>query len=104
MAPGRCHRAVQGEDMVVRFLLMMAVGASLAGMLLHPPAAKAVPCEHRSEAHVADHGGLAADSAWHVANGQLPTCGDGGGSTQRAEEPRDSDEGKSRYCRKRWFC
>lgn len=58
-------------------------------------------CEVRSAAHSAEHGGLAADSAWHVAHGQLPTCE---GSDPEHHEDNDSDESKSRYCRKHWYC
>lgn len=71
--------------------------------------AHASPCEVRSAAHIAKHGGLAADSAWHVANGELPTCGEERTYSAPASQEDDraqqrSDEGKSRYCRKRWFC
>jgi len=60
-------------------------------------------CEVRSEAHYEKHGGLVADSAWHVSRGELPTCQ----PSERQEASRDKSEDgdkKSRYCRKRWFC
>ena len=62
-------------------------------------------CEVRSPAHYEQHGGLKADSAWHVANGELPTC-DGDGSPKAESSRYDSDEPgkKSRYCRKKWWC
>ncbi|AJD82493.1 hypothetical protein SHEEN_75 [Mycobacterium phage Sheen] len=65
--------------------------------------AEGSPCVHRSAAHVAEHGGLAADSAWHVAHGQPPTCGD---EDKPASTPRDDrdDDNKSRWCRKHWYC
>lgn len=59
-------------------------------------------CEPRSAVHVAEHGGLTADRAWHVAHGERPTCG-GSGSGARASGDKD-DDGKSRYCRRHWFC
>lgn len=92
-------------------ILAGLVGAALIG---NAPAviaeASAVPCEHRSAAHSAEHGGINADSAWHVAHGQLPTC-DAGETTSPAPTPvpvqgddqTDTDE-KSRYCRHRWYC
>lgn len=33
-----------------------------------------VLCEVRGPAHYEQHGGLKADSAWHVAHGERPTC------------------------------
>ncbi len=50
-------------------LVMAAVACYLA------PDSHAAGCAERSAAHIAEHGGLYADSAWHVANGELPTCG-----------------------------
>ena len=61
-------------------------------------------CEYRSAKHVAEHGGLAADSAWHVANGELPTCDvDSGQKAKRGGGSKD-DKRKSRFCRKKWYC
>ncbi len=59
-------------------------------------------CEVRLPSHYEAHGGRAADSAYHVLHGELPTC-------EPEESPgyvssSDESEGKSRYCRKRWFC
>lgn len=60
------------------YRLVMALSATLTGFWLlvgTPAPAEASPaCEHRSAAHVAEHGGLQADNAWHVSHGQLPTC------------------------------
>lgn len=89
--------------LAVLFVVIYLAAANAA------PEAKAVPCEVRSAAHIAKHGGLAADSAWHVANGELPTCGEERTYSAPASQEDDraqqrSDEGKSRYCRKRWFC
>lgn len=64
----------------------------------------AAPCEHRSAAHIAEHGGLAADSAWHVAHGDLPTCGEASSTADRDTNRDNDNEGKSRYCRKHWIC
>lgn len=46
------------------FDLVLAVGLWFTG----------TPCEPRSAAHVYEHGGITADSAWHVAHGELPSC------------------------------
>lgn len=90
-----------------RVVLAAAVFAGFAaygGMASAP--ADAAPCEHRSAAHVAEHGGLAADSAYHVAHGELPTCGNGerkaSSETKNNDKPKSDD--KSRYCRKHFFC
>ncbi len=68
-------------------------------------------CEVRSDAHIESHGGLAADSAWHVANGELPTCDPEGAvkapgrAVDRSfDSERWGDGSKSRFCRKKWFC
>ena len=71
-------------------------------------------------AHAAEHGTtVAADSRWHVRRGELPTCGhenDGQRASDEREDRRDrseyrpskkrwfNDDGKSRFCRKRWWC
>lgn len=31
-------------------------------------------CEHRSQAHIDAHGGLKADSLFHMQHGEFPTC------------------------------
>jgi hypothetical protein len=64
-----------------------------------------VLCEVRAEAHYEAHGGLVADSLYHVAQGERPTCG--AEESPKAESSQyDSDPPgkKSRYCSKRWFC
>ena len=68
-------------------------------------------CEVRSQAHIAEHGGLAVDSSWHVARGERPTCGDEAPQQEPRREESAGDRqgdndsgGKSRYCRKHWFC
>lgn len=43
--------------------------------LVHPAPAQAdATCEYRTTAHALEHGGQVADSAWHVAHGDRPTC------------------------------
>lgn len=80
---------------------------ALSGFLWFTPLQ--VTCEHRSAVHVAEHGGLAADSAWHVAHGDLPTC-DTSASEPYTHERLDSSSDekgkgkKSRFCRRHWFC
>lgn len=92
-------------------LALAVIVGNAPGIIAEASAAPA--CEHRSDTHIAEHGGLAADSAWHVAHGDLPTCDPGQASEteqrhERAEyqsEPQDrGDRGESRYCRERWYC
>ncbi|QFG12584.1 hypothetical protein PBI_TOAKA_85 [Mycobacterium phage Toaka] len=58
-------------------------------------------CEVRSAAHIAEHGGLLADSSYHVQHGELPTCDTSDQARQGDEPQRDK---KSRFCRKKWYC
>lgn len=59
----------------------------IVGIMFTLAEANADPaCERRSAAHVAEHGGIAADSAYHVAHGQLPTCNP---DKQQASRPKD---------------
>jgi hypothetical protein len=89
----------------VRFLALLATLGALTGAALVPaPEASAVPCAPRSAAHVAEHGGMAEDSRWHVANGQLPTCNEEASSARENDNPDRDRDGKSRYCRRHWFC
>lgn len=108
--------------LLLRFIIFLNLLALLLLMAFMPWPANAAPlCEQRTAAHIAEHGGLAADSAWHLANGDLPTCGGqeqtrsndrtgveetrrGGGSDQSGPKWNDDDEPKSRYCRKHFFC
>ncbi|QBP31098.1 hypothetical protein SEA_REFUGE_80 [Mycobacterium phage Refuge] len=91
---------------MTRILSAMTLIAALAVAILvlsGAPAAHAGPlCEHRSEAHIAQYGGLLKDSADHVARGELPTCDPNPESSQDDSQP--DDDSKSRYCRKRWYC
>ena len=80
---------------------MMGLGLGFA----FSPTAQAVACEHRSEAHQLEHGGFTADNAWHVLHGDLPTCKvESNSNSSRKDGDVSQDEGKSRFCRKRWFC
>ncbi|AEJ93443.1 site-specific recombination directionality factor RDF [Mycobacterium phage Benedict] len=92
-------------------LLLTLVVLVLATILLSLPGviveASAAPCIPRSETHVTKHGGLKADSAWHVANGELPTCDSRShrsDTEKSSSEDTHDDERKSRFCRKRWWC
>ena len=92
----------------MKLTVFLAALAALGAMALADPGeVSAAPCEYRTGSHVAEHGGLKADSAWHVAHGDLPTCG-AENTSHRASESEESydsdDDGKSRYCRKRWYC
>ncbi|QFG08674.1 hypothetical protein PBI_VANISOA_82 [Mycobacterium phage Vanisoa] len=85
-------------------LLTTALVAGMVGAGLvagSGPASAAPLCEVRSSAHIAEHGGLMADSAYHVAHGDLPTC-DTSDSARQGDKPREDN--KSRFCRKRWYC
>ncbi|AEL17737.1 hypothetical protein CUCO_69 [Mycobacterium phage Cuco] len=65
-------------------------------------------CSPRSEKHVTEHGGFRADSMWHVAHGELPTCepksADRKGSHKDSRKNEDEKDSKSKFCRKHWFC
>ncbi|QBP30563.1 hypothetical protein SEA_CHARM_82 [Mycobacterium phage Charm] len=65
-------------------------------------AASPLTCEVRSNAHVAEHGGLLADSSYHVSHGELPTCD--GSQDQARKGGDDNRDNKSRFCRKKWYC
>lgn len=87
--------------------LISALSAIMLASVLPAPTASAGPlCEPRAAEHAREHGmSVKADSRWHVENGELPTCGtesSSGNFTNRDSGSRD--EGKSRYCRKHWFC
>lgn len=89
----------------LRFLALLATLGALTGAALVPaPEADAMPCAHRSAAHVAEHGGTAADSRYHLAQGELPTCGDEASSARENNHRDKDDDGKSRFCRRHWFC
>ncbi|AFU20704.1 hypothetical protein SEA_CHUPACABRA_80 [Mycobacterium phage Chupacabra] len=97
--------------MTARIVTALIAPALLAiGVLVGTPEASAGPaCEARGAAHVERYGGLAKDSADHIARGELPTC-DPYAEQQREPErkashdnDRDRDR-KSRFCRKHWFC
>ncbi|AFQ97389.1 site-specific recombination directionality factor RDF [Mycobacterium phage Rebeuca] len=91
-----------------RGLAALLGAALLAGGLGIAPASAAPLCEHRGAAHVERYGGLAKDSADHIARGELPTC-DPYAEQSREPKARDNDndrdrDRKSRFCRKHWFC
>ena len=49
-------------------------------------------CEHRSAEHAAQaHTTREGDSRWHVAHGQLPTCGLDDQKQEKHDESNDSD-------------
>jgi hypothetical protein len=82
-------------------LVMAAVACYLA------PDSHAAGCAERSAAHIAEHGGLYADSAWHVANGELPTCGgnaEASRSYQNNTRSNNNYDNDSRFCERRWWC
>lgn len=62
--------ARRAAAVAIAALISFPVNATEFAPLAHAGA----DCANRGEAHIEQHGGLAADSAWHVAHGQLPTC------------------------------
>ncbi|UJD20917.1 hypothetical protein SEA_ZIMMER_79 [Mycobacterium phage Zimmer] len=91
---------------MTRILSSMVMIAALAVAILvlaGAPAAHAGPlCEARGQAHIDKHGGLLKDSADHVARGERPTCDPNPESSQ--DDSSHDDGGKSRHCRKHWYC
>lgn len=97
-------------------VLLALVGAVTAPA---PASAEAMPCLHRGRQHVVQHanGNVDADSRWHVLHGEPPTCEPGRSSDTESWEQRQDkidrerhrrsigqDDGKSRYCRRHWYC
>jgi hypothetical protein len=60
-------------------------------------------CEVRGAAHYERHGGLKADSDWHVAQGERPTC-DGDNSSADSSRQSDDDPGVWRRDRAGFHC
>lgn len=86
------------KGLTVNRLKMAVIGPSfVAGALLGaawmstPDAHAAIDCEVRSAAHVAEHGGMAADNAYHIAHGQRPTCDGSSQSTSNDDSRRNDD-------------
>ena len=79
-------------------------GALAAAVITYAPEASAMPCVHRGIAHQAEHGGFAVDSAWHVANGELPTCDSSEPVADNDYQDNDNREDNSRFCERHWFC
>ncbi|QLF84465.1 hypothetical protein SEA_TOPANGA_73 [Mycobacterium phage Topanga] len=88
------------------------IAASLVGLgavVGIAPASAGPLCEHRGAAHVERYGGLAKDSADHIARGELPTCDPYAEQSRERKASHDNDndrdrDRKSRFCRKHWFC
>lgn len=97
----------------------LASFVAVGSMLLASPEASSSPltCEHRSAAHLAEHGGKAADDAYHISRGELPNCDDEA-PPERRNDNSDANDGidpptrhqdnaddeKSRYCKRHFFC
>lgn len=93
-------------------------GAVLAlGLFLAAPGigtAQAVPlvgCEHREPGHVDKHGGQLVDDEYHRSRGESVTCvpaetdtGSGSDETHKRPDNDNQAEGKSRYCRRHFWC
>ncbi|AVP41929.1 hypothetical protein SEA_JSQUARED_87 [Mycobacterium phage Jsquared] len=86
---------------IILLLVLAVVLGNAPGIIAE---ARSAPlCEYRSAAHIAEHGGKVADDAWHIAHGGLPSCDESPRRETRQGESKP-DEGKSRFCRKRWYC
>lgn len=56
-------------------------------------------CEYRAPSHYEAHGGLKADSLWHMQQGELPTCNPDGSpvfASRDDSEPWSDDPGSYR--------
>ena len=82
----------------------LVAGALFGAVLVGAPEASAAPCTARSEAHIAEHGGVIADDAYHISRGELPNCRVDERSRREPKFSEDDSESKSRYCSRRWFC
>lgn len=51
-----------------------------------------VICEHRSNAHIQRHGGMDADSSWHIAHGERPTCDKSNPDHKTSDDPRHDND------------
>lgn len=95
---------------VVRLVAALVIALGTVALAPVGIAGAGPVCEHRSAAHIERHGGLTADSAWHVRHGQRPTCGadeasrDGGPKASAGKDKGKDRDRKSRFCRKRWWC
>ncbi len=101
------------------WLDMERVGIAIAGSVValtamfSPvwcPSAQAAPlvalCDHREPGHAAKHGGQLADDEYHLRRGESVTCSDDQShEIPKSDEHKDNDDnGKSRYCRRHFFC
>lgn len=104
---------------MIRVVIATAVAFSFVSVA--PVATADAGCVHRGIGHADQHGGQAADDAYHIAHGEEPTCsGDGDYQGKReldnvnepnvGKPPRwrsrsnSNDDQKSHYCRKHWYC
>lgn len=71
--------------------MMIASPDAHAGILSASTAPLSVLCEHRSEAHIAEHGGRHTDDAYHIARGELPSCD--ADSDKTSSDHNDDDQG-----------
>ncbi|AGK86110.1 hypothetical protein SEA_KERBEROS_83 [Mycobacterium phage Kerberos] len=88
--------------LIILLLGLAVVLGNLPGIIAESSAGPL--CEYRSAAHIAEHGGFAADNAWHIAHGDLPTCDTDSNAARRGDDRNDDRDKKSRFCRKRWWC
>lgn len=94
----------------MKFLLALAVGL---GLILTPVIASAgiaqadtsITCEDRGYRHYEENG-REKDTAFHVSRGELPTCHDDDKTTvsRPTKKSKKDRDGKSRFCRKHWWC
>ncbi|AXH48849.1 membrane protein [Mycobacterium phage Steamy] len=87
---------------IISALTLIAAVAVAIIVLASPPAHAGPLCEARGQTHIDRHGGLAKDSADHIARGELPTCDPN--PEAKSDNSSGYDDKKSRYCRKKWYC
>lgn len=78
----------------------LIAGAVLAaGLLLSAPgmATAGGPCEHRTQAHLDEHGGRHTDDAYHVARGELPSCDYGSDKPGSSHDQDNNDESRGNH-------
>lgn len=82
----------------------LVAGALFGTVLVGTPEAQAAPCVTRSEAHIAEHGGVIADDAYHISRGELPNCRVDERSRREPKYSEEDSESKSRYCKRKFWC
>lgn len=87
----------------------LVVAAVAVASLLAAPAPAGAEVSSGCAAHLAAHPGesAAGDRRFHLARGEESPCSEADAGYSREVSSRDGErgeEGKSRFCRKRWYC